>query len=502
MLTIYLVDDEIMSIEYFKILFSQCNCTDRASIIGAHTNAITALDEILRLKPQVLFIDVLMPGMNGLELSKRILAEHPSAKIILLTAHKDFDFIQVGLQIGIFDYLIKHEISPEHVSDVIQRIQMINTREQDVATLELREGLRSLLQSSDAVSLQPSARLRTLLACCTLVDIRAFRPITLSQFTHYNQNPPYVLIADPLLLPDLEPAIIIPNGHNQWLCLLPFFQQVSQMKIQQETTTYVHQIQAFFEKHGVEVCCVTSLPCYGVDSVINTQQQMNAHSSRIFLFNQRVMTLCQLIPTVQPPQEEAFEGFWNLLKKRQYPQASTLLKEVLHAAHQGATFEGFIAIIRRLSSILWNFLKAEHLHSDKQPDKGVFDSAQAACNYLEDLLAMFTPQADNVKSFGLSRCLHYVQQHYANPDLSVASLAQQCHMSERHVRQLFRQELQTSPLAHIVDYRINKAIQMMAEPGLHLPHLYKKVGFSSSSYFINVFKKKMGMTPMQYYRRL
>jgi DNA-binding response OmpR family regulator len=89
--------------------------------IDAH-GALTAREALRRLQEQdidVVILDVMMPGMDGLELLKKIKKEYPSTQVILLTGRGSEKESEIGLAEGAFDYLIK----PINIEDLIERMK-------------------------------------------------------------------------------------------------------------------------------------------------------------------------------------------------------------------------------------------------------------------------------------------------------------------------------------------------------------------------------------------
>ncbi len=117
-ITIYVVDDEWMAIQYFQYLMERTNI--EYELVGQSTNSMKALKEIISLKPDAVFMDINMPVMDGLELSRQIL-EQISVKIFLLTSYRNFDFVKRGIQIGVADYILKNELTEKELERVLSK---------------------------------------------------------------------------------------------------------------------------------------------------------------------------------------------------------------------------------------------------------------------------------------------------------------------------------------------------------------------------------------------
>jgi DNA-binding NarL/FixJ family response regulator len=79
----------------------------QAEVVGMVTNGRTALDSTLALKPDLVILDISMPGMSGIEVAKELRRCESSAKIIFLTVHQDPDILATCLAAGGLGYVVK-----------------------------------------------------------------------------------------------------------------------------------------------------------------------------------------------------------------------------------------------------------------------------------------------------------------------------------------------------------------------------------------------------------
>ncbi|WP_342514560.1 response regulator [Sporosarcina sp. FSL K6-1522] len=117
MINAVLIDDEELTLQYMT---SKLTKLGTINIIKTFTNAQDFLNDMKRLHFDVIFLDIEMPGMNGLELATRIHEWNPAIYIVFVTAHRDYA-IQ-AFDLGSIDYLVKPILTPR-LEKTIKRIQ-------------------------------------------------------------------------------------------------------------------------------------------------------------------------------------------------------------------------------------------------------------------------------------------------------------------------------------------------------------------------------------------
>ncbi len=101
---VYLIDDQTMIRAAFRSLLNQ---RPETQVVGDNSDARKALQELAVLKPDVILLDISMPGLSGLDAIGQIRTLVPKSKIVMLTQHEGQSFVEQALRAGAEGYLCK-----------------------------------------------------------------------------------------------------------------------------------------------------------------------------------------------------------------------------------------------------------------------------------------------------------------------------------------------------------------------------------------------------------
>lgn len=93
---------------------------DDLDLIGQAKNGEQAVQYCEQLKPDVVLMDLVMPGMDGASATRQIKEKNPEIQIIALTSYKERDLVQSALQAGAIGYLLK-DISADELASAIRQ---------------------------------------------------------------------------------------------------------------------------------------------------------------------------------------------------------------------------------------------------------------------------------------------------------------------------------------------------------------------------------------------
>jgi len=117
-ISVLVVDDQALVRAGFRALLGS---DPEIDVVGEASNGAEAVDIARRTAPDVVLMDVRMPQMDGLEATRRILAEREATRVLILTTFDLDEYVYDGLQAGASGFVLK-DIEP---ADLIQAVHVI-----------------------------------------------------------------------------------------------------------------------------------------------------------------------------------------------------------------------------------------------------------------------------------------------------------------------------------------------------------------------------------------
>ncbi|CAN5562589.1 hypothetical protein BH23ACT3_BH23ACT3_02250 [soil metagenome] len=112
-ITVLLVDDQDRFRDVARTVVQR---TPELVLVGEAVDGHDAVEQAVRLRPMLVLMDIHMPGVDGLEATRRIIAEHPEAVVVLLSSYDRDDLPAGAMETGARAYLHKEELAPSALS--------------------------------------------------------------------------------------------------------------------------------------------------------------------------------------------------------------------------------------------------------------------------------------------------------------------------------------------------------------------------------------------------
>jgi len=148
MIKIAITDDHYVVLKGIETLFEE---EDSIKVISTHETAQSTLDALSIAQPDILFLDINLPDINGIVLTKTLVKLYPSLKIIALTNHEDVSFVKRMLDNGAYGYVLKNA----HKDELLKAIEVVSNGEKYLQKAIEKKILNQSLGRTEDRAFQP-----------------------------------------------------------------------------------------------------------------------------------------------------------------------------------------------------------------------------------------------------------------------------------------------------------------------------------------------------------
>ena len=117
---ILLIDDNDVTREVLRVILR----SEGYNVVGEATDGGTGLEMAVKLRPDLILLDIVMPKISGTEILPRIRELLPDARVLMVTANKDQDTINEVVKTGIHGYILK----PFNAQKIIGTVEAVVTK--------------------------------------------------------------------------------------------------------------------------------------------------------------------------------------------------------------------------------------------------------------------------------------------------------------------------------------------------------------------------------------
>ncbi len=492
-------------------------------------NGLDALKLCEGIDFDAMLIDVVMPGMNGLELLKRLAENDNDAVKIILSAHDDFEFAREAMANNAMDYLLK----PFYPQDVEQLIINLNTalEKRRERQEEYRRLIKTVEESKDIIRKRFFENL--LNGWLDEGDFQRWKELLGDGFP----NRRYCVMFLKILLGHSS-RNMNPNEYQAWMItasnvverIIAGYPECVFFKGDSGTFVFLFGVEteesfeALVEKLFAEIR--SSLTdsnvtiCGGMGGLVDDIAQVKfsyreAHTAlkyNVSFNHQSVLNIADIQPTGVKFRhlldEEAFISDLKLGNKEAVKVYFDEIVEMLQHGDKDLSFMelALIKILVTAKMVLSEVDPDGYKHINKQYYDVVFElrnmlSFEEKVTKVMDVVThiadMIESKRDDHNSKLVERVKKYIMARY-NEDIQLNSIAESVCLSKNYVSQLFKQKMSMSIIEYIHRIRITKAKELMETTDLKIYEISDAIGYSDQHYFSSVFKRFTGLSPSEY----
>ncbi|GGD53061.1 response regulator transcription factor [Paenibacillus nasutitermitis] len=477
-------------------------------------NALSILDTF---KPDILLTDVRMPRMDGIKLANELRRINPGCKVIFISGYADKAYLKAAISLKAVQYVEK-PIDIDELEEAVK--QAVKERMDDLSSNENEAFARA---NSSLVRQEA-----TLKMIGESIDEPQLRKQL--DWTGFDLPSPVagatvlVKVIDRIAETD-QAMTIITNAAHQLVCpfllapkdnmhyVLHLFPGSACRLDKPTLSTMCHELASALSSHYQRYAVAAGAIVCGIDSIRQSYITAVVRMQRAFY----------LPPCAVVTDDIALRSFPEEQKR--------LLMDNIKAALQLERFDEIDAAVQQLTDLIRECpmelvsttkdlycriaieletfaesrsIKLFTLNNGDSPLEFIL-----GCHYIDDVLSAVKSKirllqeevAERSKSATASRIMRYIHEHYARESLSVGDLSEYLQMTNSHLIAVFRKSTAKTVKQYIMEYRVEKAKQLLMEDWMKMSVVAARTGFKDGEYFAKVFRKHTGMTPSEYRNR-
>lgn len=513
MYTILVADDETIIREGIKVLFDYEALG--FTICGEAADGEQTLEKIRALRPDVVLMDIRMPGMTGLEVIKKARAEGYQGKVIIISSYSDFKYAQEAIRQGV-QYYITKPIDEDELENVLRQFRERFEREllaKNASAHYRRRARTTILQElllADTELSPSGAAEMNLLADCYQVAI----------FEKYNRS----VSDEPVDFPNLlrinnqdSKAFDHVVLHNQDVLLLKG--EASILKFRELLSRFENEksplqrslLDRLFLSYGRPVSQLSQIcVCY--------REALHAGSRRFFCQREQHTLGYDALP---PAQDTA-----PLLNKALLEEYSRRLLSYIQSFNRNMMAQTLKELQERLChcsdsiEAIKLFLTDLHLQIKEQmrrlypgSDIPFYTNAQLiraideAC-FLYEIIRFLAQRFEvMMSSIGTSSrdsvlddILHYIDHNYAE-NITLENIAPLFGYNHSYLGKIFTKKMGQSFNSYVDHVRIEQAKKLLLTDDSKVYAIAERVGYRNVDYFHIKFKKYVGQSPAEFRKK-
>ena len=530
MLKVFLAEDEFIIREGIK------NNIDWQAhgyeFCGEASDGELAFPLIQKTRPDILITDIKMPFVDGLALSRLVKKELPETEIIILSGYEEFDYAKEAIQIGVARYLLK-PINGETLLqeiDSVAEIILDKQKEKEIREKYQREMEENSLR--DQMNLfqhlvTGDCSMEELLSVADKLDLKIMAPwysivlLKIQSMKHdYEEYSGSIVVVDERIAKLAEPEhVLVFDRALEGRAFL--FKADSEEELLAYQKEYLGDVKEVLSGYA-------NLRYFGgIGTPVNRLREIPASfedASHAFAHRYLVAESCILdssllmqegaaenedfrISAVNPEQIDRTK-MQEFLRTGDLDEVIYFVDEFFGKLDGGAMksriFRQYITMDAYFSIV--DFLKGLGLQKDEieapDQDSSILQDEKSAMDYIvrimDKALVLREKKASSRYEDVVSEVIHYIENNYAQEELSLNLLASHVNFSPNHLSMIFSQQTGQTLIRYLTDYRMNRAKELLRCSSKKSSVISMEVGYKDPHYFSYLFKKTQGMTPTQY----
>ncbi|MCR5604805.1 MAG: response regulator [Lachnospiraceae bacterium] len=526
MYKILLADDEGIVIDSLKFIIEK-NFPDCCIIESAKTGR-KVIELAENFRPDIAFMDIQMPGINGIDAMKEIREANKTTIFIVMSAYDKFDYAKEAINLGVLDYLNKPVEQPKIVEVLKRAMKQVDEekerRSQDLLIKEKLETVVPIIENNMIYTAlfqdnydSEVENFRNLLSIekdngfiivLEWGDNQNDHHLTNAVGTGIKMQSYYKEMRE--VIKGFYDCVIGSVMANRMIIYVPYDKDAveynERIEIIEKTRTMIRKLKQYIDVRFRA----------GIGSVVKLEECIRSYQEAQRALRKSDGTVAHVADL---PIMVSYEANYPIDQERRLFEMTEKgnENEALIAANRffGWMVENYSDHIYDIKLKTLEFvLRVEHLAIREGGMEYHFLSRQ---DYLPSLLALnsfdeiqqwfvnkisaacrdVVQSKEKQSSSSVERAKAYIAEKF-NKDISLDDVSKEVDISPYYFSKLFKEETGENFIEYLTAVRINKAKQLIAGSDMSMKEICTEVGYSDPNYFSRIFKKNVGVTPTEY----
>lgn len=464
MKNILLVDDDFLALNAFFTLAEWGRYG--LSIAREAHNGQEALDYLRENRPDIAFIDVCMPDMDGISLLQQIRKIDPTILCFMLSSYSDYPYVREALKHGAADYLLKHEITSDSILTLLAQHGL------DTSKPYNQENAEAKLQRLIAKHHLDSGTLDGYLAFGFLSNERI---IIEAQQNSIHQTCRHILN-------DISGSAVCSPAERELVLLIPgdsseYAQDIAQARIA--------KIKKALQKyHHMDYTFTPAKYCADPAQIDHAYQMFHRRQTQV--------------PTETKESSASEESIQLMLAVVNHQTA--LVEKLVCSIYECAVSRNDVdSFGREMLSIFLRLKQLLGIAGDTIPrlPQDITKWKDFAIRSFIDLASHNAALPPAPASRIIQNALIYLHEHFAE-DITLNDVAKYCSVSYNHLSFLFKKETGENIISYLNKLRVFEAARLILYDSLPATTISEKVGFNCYNHFFATFRSITGMAPSEF----
>lgn len=491
-------------------------------IVGEADNGQSGLEMILEKKPDIVFLDVCMPVMDGIEVLRQLKKENLDCTVIVLSCHDDFHYVREAMKNGACDYLRKNEINSANILRVLEEIRRSVQEKKDVESEAGQQGwekyysrqacLQQLITGpgrdgelplpTDQLAIHESHLI------CAVFSVADYQQI----LERYETGYPFTLehsvinLTKEVVRQRSREAEIFLQQENIYVLLLSSRSSTRNSEWESQVFSMLSELCTVLQDYlNARIFCGVSSTVSQFSCLPEAFSLAN-YSRKLHYFqpDKSIIKEARLpADTLEEPAIKEFTGQINTaISKKQYSQAFEHLEAVFQwlSEHSRENLDvtgirgSFVNMARYI--LLQEGKNSEELLSRLTRCETLLQTKEFFQDFQNDLEDSGEDLAQ--RHYLIRAATEYIQENLSRGNISLDEIAEHLLISKSYLCRLFQKNMGLSVQRYIHNIRIERAKEYLKDYHLKIYEIAELTGFNSSTHFNIVFKKIVHCTPIEY----